>query len=873
MYKLLLVLLISTYLYSNTTFSEEELSYISNKKVIYISNEFDYEPYDFNREGKPSGYSIELLKLIFRDSGLKIEFITKDWDSLLSDVENKKIDLIHTIYKTPQREKSLIFSTGYSKVIQSYIIRKNEKDIDNIKQLFGKKVGISKGWSEESFFNKYPQIEKIYYKNIEEKLSALSLGKIDAIVNSDNVAKYYIKKYGYGTLKVSNPVKEQFGSRLDDHHFASHKDNQILISIINKAYDNTSLEEIEKLHKKWFGSFSINPLIFTNEEHEYILTKKSVNLCIDPNWLPYEKIDKNGNHSGMSADYFKIFSTLLNLEFNLVETKTWSESLNLIKNKKCDLVSLITNTKERKDIFNFTSTYLKTPIVIATKLDVSFIDSFNKIGNKKIALVKDYGFEKILREKYTNLNIVHVDNILEGLELVAKGKVFGYVDSFGTISYTFQTQQTNELKIAGKADIEWELSMGIRKDEPLLLSIMQKAIDSVDSEQKQAILNKWISIKYEKGINYSLLWKIFFIFLLVLLFFIYKQYLMKKAINEFSELIDSTMEAILIFRDYSVITANKSAIDIFKYKSKEEINKAYFFNFISKESKELVGQKLKEKTKEPFEILAKRADGTKFNALIKEVEFKSKKIMILSVIDITHIKQLEAQTKQAQMGEMIENIAHQWRQPLSTISTISSGIGLNISLNVPPSYEEISKDMDKIVETTKYLSNTIETFRNFLREKKELREVILQDRINLVLDIVKDSLRNRHIKLINKIEETPFKVVTIIGELDQVLINIINNAKDALKEQKIENPWIEIELKKEESIFVITIEDNAKGIKEEIMPKIFEPYFTTKHKSQGTGLGLHMSYKIVTESLKGKIYAQNTENGAKFFIELPYSVV
>ncbi len=274
MYKLLLVLLISTYLYSNTTFSEEELSYISNKKVIYVSNEFDYEPYDFNREGKPSGYSIELLKLIFRDSGLKIEFITKDWDSLLSEVENKKIDLIHTIYKTPQREEKLVFSTGYSKVIQSYIIRKNEKDIDNVKQLFGKKVGISKGWSEENFFNKYPQIEKIYYKNIEEKLTALSLGKIDAIVNSDNVAKYYIKKYGYGTLKVSNPVKEQFGSRLDDHHFASHKDNQILISIINKAYDNTSLEEIEKLHKKWFGSFSINPLIFTNEEHEYILTKK-----------------------------------------------------------------------------------------------------------------------------------------------------------------------------------------------------------------------------------------------------------------------------------------------------------------------------------------------------------------------------------------------------------------------------------------------------------------------------------------------------------------------------------------------------------------------------------------------------------------------
>jgi len=223
------------------------------------------------------------------------------------------------------------------------------------------------------------------------------------------------------------------------------------------------------------------------------------------------------------------------------------------------------------------------------------------------------------------------------------------------------------------------------------------------------------------------------------------------------------------------------------------------------------------------------------------------------------------------MGEMIENIAHQWRQPLSTISTISSGISLNIDLGNKPEYNTISEDMNRIVSTTKYLSNTIETFRNFLKEKKELKEVVLQDRLNLVISIVSDSLKSRHIKLKNNINEEKFTFTTIVGELDQVLINIINNAKDAIKENDIKEPWVELNLEKKEKYFLLTIEDNAKGIPEKIIDKIFDPYFTTKHKSQGTGLGLHMSYKIVTESLRGKLYVENTKNGAKFFIEIPYT--
>ena len=224
--------------------------------------------------------------------------------------------------------------------------------------------------------------------------------------------------------------------------------------------------------------------------------------------------------------------------------------------------------------------------------------------------------------------------------------------------------------------------------------------------------------------------------------------------------------------------------------------------------------------------------------------------------------------KMVSLGEMIGNIAHQWRQPLSSISTLASG------LLVSKEYGTLQDDIffqycNNIVENTKYLSETIDTFRDFIKEKKELKKVILQDRIKTTLQIQNATLNHNHITLIDDIDySTPIFIELAIGELSQVLINILNNAKDALIYNQIENPWIKLSLESNETTVLITIEDNAGGVPENIIPHIFEPYFTTKHQSQGTGLGLYMSYKIIVENLKGKLYAKNSLFGAKFFIEL-----
>lgn len=231
-------------------------------------------------------------------------------------------------------------------------------------------------------------------------------------------------------------------------------------------------------------------------------------------------------------------------------------------------------------------------------------------------------------------------------------------------------------------------------------------------------------------------------------------------------------------------------------------------------------------------------------------------------------QQLLEQAKMAQMGEMLGNIAHQWRQPLSAISTIASGLKLNQEFGLLEE-KDVAKNMDLIVENTKYLSKTIDTFRDFIKEKKVEKEVIIQEKIDESLKIVQATLDNYHIKLIKKIDyKKPVIIKMISDELSQVIINILNNAKDAISQKNIEKGWIKITQKSLKERVIITIEDNAGGIKEEIIPRIFNPYFTTKHQFQGTGLGLYMSKTIIEKHLKGTLKVENGKNGAIFTIEL-----
>ena len=278
-----------------------------------------------------------------------------------------------------------------------------------------------------------------------------------------------------------------------------------------------------------------NPLQFTAEESHYLSEKKEILMCIDPNWLPYEKIE-NGQHIGMTKDYMDIFSSRLGIPISLVATSTWSESLEYARTRKCDIFSLAMATPEREKYMNFTQPYLSIPLVVATRIDQLFILNFYDVKNKKLGIVKGYAFAELLKIKYPDLQIIEVESIDEGLDKVSKGKLFGFIGSLSSIGYVIQREYIGELKIAGKFDEKWELGVGVRNDDPLMLAVFKRVIDSVDYAEKQKIMNKWLSVKYDHGTDYSLIWKILAVVSIVVLILLYHQMILRKYNKELEAL-------------------------------------------------------------------------------------------------------------------------------------------------------------------------------------------------------------------------------------------------------------------------------------------------------------------------------------------------
>jgi two-component system, NtrC family, sensor kinase len=250
----------------------------------------------------------------------------------------------------------------------------------------------------------------------------------------------------------------------------------------------------------------------------------------------------------------------------------------------------------------------------------------------------------------------------------------------------------------------------------------------------------------------------------------------------------------------------------------------------------------------------------KFNAYKKELEKKQ--------------NILYQQSKMASMGEMIGNIAHQWRQPLSTITTASTGILLEKEMGILQD-QTLKEYLHKINKSAQYLSKTIDDFRNFFNPEKVKNYFFLSNAFETALELLSAQFNSQNIKIIKDIENT--EINSYENELIQALINILNNARDELKDKELTNKLIFISSSKNESEVIIKIKDNAGGISKENINKIFEPYFTTKHKSQGTGIGLYMTEEIIVRHLKGEIEVKNDEFtyenssyiGAEFTIKIP----
>ena len=264
--------------------------------------------------------------------------------------------------------------------------------------------------------------------------------------------------------------------------------------------------------------------------------------------------------------------------------------------------------------------------------------------------------------------------------------------------------------------------------------------------------------------------------------------------------------------------------------------------------------------------------ATKIEKLIIEEKKLNSNLEQKVILETSKQKEQEQlliqQTRLAAMGEMIGNIAHQWRQPLNALGLVLQN--LKFSYDIGELNENMmSKSINKATMLTNSMSKTIDDFRNFFKPNKAKEEFSINENVFKAIELVESTFEHHHIKLEKHFSLEEPKFYGFPNEFSQVILNILTNAKDAIFENKIENPLVIVQTKIEDSNILISIKDNGKGISEEIINKIFEPYFTTKDESKGTGIGLYMSKLIIENNMGGKIEVKNDDEGAIFTIKLP----
>jgi len=276
----------------------------------------------------------------------------------------------------------------------------------------------------------------------------------------------------------------------------------------------------------------------------------------------------------------KIFENKLGIAIRVHKTDSWNESIKAVKAKKCDLLSMAVETPQRKKYLNFTVPYFYFSNVIVTKRSKRSVVDIAQLKNEKIAIIRGYAEAEFIKNEYPSLEIVDVDSMQEGLDKVKNSELYGFIENAFTVDYYFQHNDDSEFKIGTYFDEKSYLRLGVRNDDLVLYTILQKILGSTSYEEKHSIEDKWFGVEYKKEFDYTLFWQ-----LLVVLFII----------------------AVLIFlRFYDVRKSNK-----------------------------LLQKRVEEEVK-------KTADKDKM---------------------------LFHQNKLVAMGEMLENIAHQWRQPLSQINS------------------------------------------------------------------------------------------------------------------------------------------------------------------------------------------------------------
>jgi signal transduction histidine kinase len=554
----------------------------------------------------------------------------------------------------------------------------------------------------------------------------------------------------------------------------------------------------------------------------------TVIAAIPPDFPPtYSQDPQTGKPTGFAVDVMDELARRVGLKVVYVFGQQWDEVERLVLSGKADLVPDLIVDEARSKLFTFTEPVESVPVYLTVRSQESRFHGI--VPGIKIGVVKESVGEHYLKtipaitvNTYPNLHTL-IFELLSGqidAALTATPNIMKLANDAGV---------GDKIKTVGGPVIDGKRAIAVRKGDTVLAARLNKGIAGfVGSPEYQALYRKWWGTPEPYWNARRVAGAIAATLALVVLFMGGWRYYSIKRLNiQLSESMAGLEKAQKTLQEQAAML-------------EEEIAERH-----------LAEARLAVKQQELEDVNHSLED--RIATTLKEIREKDQ-ILI-------------QQGRLAAMGEMISNISHQWRQPLNNVGLIIQNLQ-DMSENGELTPDVLDHDVMVAMDVIQFMSGTIDDFRNFFRPDKEKNEFIVNKVITKTIKFMLPALRNYGITITVN-EEPDVRILGYPNEYSQMLINIINNAKDELLERKIPDPRIMICVFHDNRLAVTTVADNAGGIDVGVIPKVFDPYFTTKEPGKGTGIGLYMSKVIVEKNMDGRLTAKNVQDGVEFRIEMP----
>ncbi|MCH2174392.1 MAG: transporter substrate-binding domain-containing protein [Lentisphaeria bacterium] len=505
--------------------TEEEKVWLAQAPTIRFANEDDWPPFDYSENGEPKGLVTEYVKLIAQKLDIEIEFINGySWNELYGLGLKRQIDVFPTIWQTKEREEYFTFSEPYLKIPQVIITQQSNLTITNLQGLSEKRVALVKGYAmTDAFIEQVPSAIPLMVNSPLEGLLMLSIGKVDAYIDSVSLLSYNIRKHEIPNLKIASEFNDKRFSKYSQFHFGTRNDWPLLASAIQKAINSITPTEEAQIRGKWLVSIPSN---FAEEfkiseiESSWLASMGTLDVGVHPDWAPIEFLDAQQKIQGISSEYIKELEQAMKVKTRLVEFDDPSEIASQVNKGSVDIYTSLIRTQEREKYLSFSEPYMEIPISVFTDEESGVIPNMNFLEQKKVAVIKGSEVEQVVRQRWPFIKVKHYKNLDAAISALQNKKVYALINDLYSTTYYIRKNSIQDIHVANDTKTRLEVCFAVRKDWPEMLILMNRFSKSFNPIDRSSMEYKWLNFHVQDSSPWKNYWKEISLLVSVLLFII-----------------------------------------------------------------------------------------------------------------------------------------------------------------------------------------------------------------------------------------------------------------------------------------------------------------------------------------------------------------